>query len=298
MLSPSPALGAALASDATTLCTCWRLTRSDGRVLGFTEHDRDVTAFGTLFAAAAGATPAALDQAAGLAADTTSFQGALSSDALAEPDILAGRYDGATVEIFLVDWSSGEGLLTAAGQLGELRREGLLFTAELLSPADRLNRPVGGTFERTCRARLGDADCGVDLSRPSYRSLLTIARPGTGRLLHVAGIEAFAGDWFSAGTLAFRSGANAGQTLEIRAHRREAGSDLFDLWEAPAFPVVAGDSATATAGCRRSFAACRGKFDNHLNFRGFPHVPGSDAVTRYGVEGALGQSGGSLLGAV
>jgi uncharacterized phage protein (TIGR02218 family) len=60
--------------------------------------------------------------------------------------------------------------------------------------------------------------------------------------------------------------------------------------------MAVGDAGTVVAGCRKTLAVCGSKFANVANFRGFPHVPGSDAVTRYGVQGALGASGGSLFG--
>ncbi len=60
--------------------------------------------------------------------------------------------------------------------------------------------------------------------------------------------------------------------------------------------MAAGDGGTAVAGCRKTLATCKSKFGNVVNFRGFPHIPGVDVVTRYGVEGALGQTGGSIFG--
>ena len=49
-----PALAAHLGEGVTTLCRCWTLTRRDGLVLGFTDHDRDLTVAGTLHGARSG----------------------------------------------------------------------------------------------------------------------------------------------------------------------------------------------------------------------------------------------------
>ena len=49
-----PELAAAIAGPVTTLATCWRLTRKDGIVLGFTDHDEALTFDGTSFEAASG----------------------------------------------------------------------------------------------------------------------------------------------------------------------------------------------------------------------------------------------------
>ncbi len=45
--------------------------------------------------------------------------------------------------------------------------------------------------------------------------------------------------------------------------------------------MQAGDAFTIRPGCDKSFATCRAKFDNAVNFRGFPHVPGTDQVLSY-----------------
>ena len=43
-----------LDSGATTLCWCWRLVRTDGPVLGFTDHDNDIEFNGTVYEAVSG----------------------------------------------------------------------------------------------------------------------------------------------------------------------------------------------------------------------------------------------------
>jgi uncharacterized phage protein (TIGR02218 family) len=40
------------------------------------------------------------------------------------------------------------------------------------------------------------------------------------------------------------------------------------------------------AGCDKAFSTCKKKFDNALNFRGFPHLPGNDVAYSYVVEGS------------
>ncbi|HUH77035.1 MAG TPA: phage BR0599 family protein, partial [Devosia sp.] len=45
--------------------------------------------------------------------------------------------------------------------------------------------------------------------------------------------------------------------------------------------VAVGDTLRVTAGCDRRFASCKAKFGNAVNFRGFPHIPGSDYVLRH-----------------
>ena len=297
MKSLPTGVAAALASGVTTFAYCWRVTRHDGTVLGFIEHDRDLVYAGTIFAAATGFTASQIAQGLGLSVDNMEAQGALSSAAITDGDILAGRYDDAVVDLFWVDWADASmGVQIASGNLGEVKRQGLAFSAEFRSIANRLNQKIGQTYERTCSAQLGDGRCKVDLTSATYRGSATAETAGPTAQIIVAGLSGYAKDWFSGGTLLFTAGANAGLRFEIKSHLRTSGADIVELWMPTPFPVAIGDTATVTAGCRKTFAICKSKFDNHVNFRGFPLVPGTDVVTRYGVEGAFGESGGSIFG--
>ncbi|MCW6509829.1 DUF2163 domain-containing protein [Lichenifustis flavocetrariae] len=297
MKALSAPLAAHLASGSTTMAYCWRVTRHDGIVLGFTEHDRDLVYAGTTFAASTGFSASQIEQSLGLSIDNMNAEGALSSAAITDADILAGRYDDATVELFWVNWSDPSmGITIAAGNIGEVKRQGVAFSAEFRSIANRLNQKIGQTYERTCSAKLGDSRCKIDLTSAAYGGSCVAETAGLTAQIIAAGLSGYAKDWFSGGTLRFTSGANTGLTFELKAHLRTSGVDLLEMWMPTPFPVAIGDTATVTAGCRKTFAVCKSKFDNHVNFRGYPHIPGTDAVTRYGVTGAFGQSGGSLFG--
>ena len=76
-------LTAKLESGVTTLARCWRLTRRDGVVLGFTDHDRDITFEGTTFEAGSGLSASEITASVGLSVDNLEVDGALSSDRLA-----------------------------------------------------------------------------------------------------------------------------------------------------------------------------------------------------------------------
>ena len=296
MKSVPAALAAHLATGATTLAYCWRLTRRDGTVLGFTEHDRDLVYAGTTFSAFSGFTASQIQQSLDLSIDNLNAAGALASADLTETDILAGRYDDAVVELFWVNWAdTTQGITIAVGNLGEVTRGGLAFSAEFRSIANRLNQKIGTTCERFCSAGLGDGRCKVDLTQPAYKATATAQTAGQITEITMTGLSSFAADWFTFGTLTFTGGANAGLALDIKAHLRTSGVDILQLWSPTPFAVAMGDSATVTAGCRKSLTTCLVKFANVANFRGYPHIPGADVVTRYAVQGALDASGGSLF---
>lgn len=79
----------------------------------------------------------------------------------------------------------------------------------------------------------------------------------------------------------------------MKTHNRDAVVSLA-LWQAMPDPIAAGDTFTVTAGCDKTFATCHDRFDNVVNFRGFPHIPGNDFVIRYPLPGEPGNDGSSL----
>jgi uncharacterized phage protein (TIGR02218 family) len=281
-----PGLAAHLASGATTLAWCWRLTRRDGTRLGFTDHDRDIAFDGTTFEAAAGFTASEIKDAVGLSVDNLEVESALSSGRLSEQDLAAGLYDDARVEIFRVNWQAPEErVLIRSGSLGEVRRAGIAFAAEVRGLAHYLQQPKGRLFQYGCDADLGDTRCGIDLNSPAYRGTGTIDSVASARRFTTTGLGGFADDWFTRGLLTFTSGANAGHAVEVKRHELRDGVVTIELWQEPGEMPAAGHTFTVTAGCDKQLATCRAKFANVVNFRGFPHMPGNDFVTSFARPG-------------
>jgi uncharacterized phage protein (TIGR02218 family) len=232
----------------------------------------------------------------GLAADSSELSGALNDDSLNEDDLAAGRYDGATVELWLVDWSEPAlRVLLAKGLVGEVKHAGAAFTAEVRGISDQLNQDSGRLYTATCSADMGDGRCTIDLSTPTFRGSGTVAALLGTSSFTANGLGAYSGTWFAAGKLTFTGGANAGQSVEVKSHRN-TGAVTLELWQAMPEPIAIGDTFTVTAGCDKRFATCHDRFNNIVNFRGFPHVPGNDFVVRYPVPAEPGNDGTSLQG--
>lgn len=288
------ALQAKLDSGVTTLCRCWVIVRNDGEPQGFTDHDRDIVLDDVTCRAGTGLSGSEATQKLGLAVDGSELSGALSDNSLNEADLAAGRYDAASVALWLVDWSEPElRILLAKGTLGEVKREGMAFTAEVRGLSDRLSQTSGRLYTANCSADLGDSRCTVDLGDPAFRGSGTVVAVRATSNFTASGLDGFDDGWFTAGKLSFTSGANAGVAVEVKSHRKGA-MVAFDLWQAMPEPIVAGDTFTVTAGCDKRFASCHDRFDNVVNFRGFPHIPGNDFVIRYPVQGEPGNDGKSF----
>lgn len=275
MKSLSDGLQAHLDSGATTLCWCWRLARRDGVVQGFTDHDRALTFDGVAYQAASGFTASAVQSSLGLSVDNLTLSGALSAETLNESDLAAGLYDNAEIALWRVNWSDvGQRVLMRKGWLGEVTRNGAAFQAEIRGLAQALNQPLGRVFGHLCDADLGDARCGLSIT-PVSGVVVTAA---DNRRFTASGLDGHAAGDFTGGRLVFTTGANAGLAMEVKRHAIAGAIVSIELWQAMPRAVAAGDGFTVTPGCDKQFATCRTRFDNAVNFRGFPFMPGNDAV--------------------
>ena len=296
MRSIPSAFQAKLDCGVTTLAHCWKLTRRDGAMQGFTDHDCNLVIDGLTYRAGTGFTSSEATSRFGLSVDGAEIAGALSDTALLDSDLAAGRYDAASVETWLVDWSDVSlRILTARSTLGEVKREGQAFSAELRGLADSLSQECGRLFTARCGADLGDARCTVDLSTPALRGIGAVASVAATSALVASGLDAFAEGWFTGGKLTWSSGANNGLSVEIKDHRVILGHARLSLWQAMPELLVIGDTFVVTAGCDKQFDTCRDRFANAVNFRGFPQIPGNDFLIAAPDAGG-GNDGRSMAG--
>ncbi len=281
-MSGVAALDAHLSQGTTGVARCWRLTRKDGTQYGFTDHDGPLEFDGTEFKAESGLTAAALSQTTGLSVDNTEAIGALSDAAITEEDIIAGRFDGAEVEAWLVAWADPSArVLQFRGSLGEVSRQNGAFTAELRGLAEKLNEPKGRVYQKPCAAILGDQSCRFDLSQPGFSAELDVVEVDDARIFRFPGLDTFEPRWFEKGRVEILTGAAKGLVGVVKNDRFTGGTRHVELWEPFRAEIVAGDQLRIEAGCDKRMETCRLKFNNLLNFRGFPDIPGDDWLLAY-----------------
>lgn len=281
MAGPSDSFLSHVGSKTTSLARCWGLTRRDGMRFGFTDHDRDLAFEGWTFRADTGLSARALQQGAGLAVDNSAAQGALSDAALREEDIEAGRFDGADLSCWLVNWQEVScRWLQFRGSIGELFRAGGAFEAELRGLTQALNRPLGRIYQKPCTAVLGERACGFDLALPGYHfhgSVAGLTETGQFQWPEAdQGLDGFEPGWFRGGRLTVTSGAAAGLWAMIKDDETQGGYRILTLWAPLRAMVQSGDQLRLEAGCDKRMQTCRLKFNNLANFQGFPDIPGED----------------------
>lgn len=290
----SAELQAHVSSRSTTLCRCWLVRRKDGITLGFTDHDRDLSFDGATFEAGTGLTAAALEQTSGLSVNNTSALGALSAASVTEADLNAGRYDGAEVLSYLVNWdNTAQRVLQFRGTLGEVRNGAGAFEAELRGLTEALNQTRGQLFQSRCGAVLGSARCGFDPSAFGYVKETGVIEVEDGKRFRIEGGAEFEARWFERGRFEVLSGEAAGLVGVVKNDRVDGAERIIELWDSIRAAVVAGDQIRVTAGCDGAKATCIAKFDNLMNFRGFPNIPGEDWLMAY-PSGSGSNDGGSL----
>lgn len=286
MKTCSTRLLAHLAQDSTTAALLWKITRQDGVVMGFTDHDTTITyndgasVNAVTYEPQQGATTSASDTSSDMSASSTDLVGFLEADSITEADIFAGLYNFAVIEVMIVnymDLTMGH-LCWKRATLGEVKPKNGQFTAELRGLEFYLSTSLGETYGPQCRADLGDERCTIDLGPLTQNGSVLTPDPIYPKIKFVpaAGLVGAAG-YFNGGVLTFTSGRNL-------AYRLEVGSwdgTTFVMFEDFPYPVEVGDTFTIEPGCDKTIATCFTKFNNVVNFRGEPNIPGFDQMMIY-----------------
>lgn len=272
------AIQAELDSGTPRLATLWRLTRRDGQVFRFTDHDQDIEQGGVTYLAAVSYNRTATADQSGFAPANMEIESVLDDDVILAEDIIAGLWDYAQVEIWATTWNAPENgqYNYRKGRIGEVSTSDNTYRAEFFGLAKPLLNPVARPYLPGCQAALGDAECTVSLGAHTVTGTIA-AVDGTGMLITDAA-RTEADNTFSYGIVTMTSGSSSGYSMEVKSSLA-AGS--FTLQQPLPFGVAAGDTYSLVKGCDKTFATCKDTFNNAVNFRGFPHMPGMDKVMQY-----------------
>ena len=253
----------------TTHATATKIIRRDTTVEGYTDHDVDLVIGGVTYRASAGYTSGAIERTSDLSAGTSEIVGIIDNVNLSESDLRAGVYDGARVEIRLVDWKTETVVaVLLVGHLGLVEIVDGEYRATLDSIESELRKPIGRIFGLRCDADLGDSRCGVTLSADSG----TVATVTTARRVFSDTGRTEADGHYDGGKVTWLTGANAGRVMDVKKYT--LSSQTIELFEPMPSDIAASDTYTVTRGCDKTFETCRDTFSNVVNFRGYPYIPG------------------------
>ena len=246
LLTLDPTFKASLSKIPSTICWCWLITRRDGGMIGFTSLDVPIAIGGVTYYGTTGFNPGAAQQSQGVdKVDSQTLKGILDRSGISKADLSSGIYDGAQVRRFLVDYTNLPSSLDLdpakhrelpIALIGSKKQNNLGYELQIKDLISKLDNKIGTVTTKTCRANLGDGNCGVDLAPFTHN--LSVTGGNDRRVFSIDGN--FANQYFDQGRLQFTSGANQGLHLDIAYY---TNNQIILAVPAP-FAIAPGDNIT------------------------------------------------------
>lgn len=263
-----------------TAAWCVRIVCTDGTTIRLTTYPFNlIMSNGAVYETDSGYEATSYASNTSMAAASIDLEGFVGVGGITREQIASGVFDNARVYIFKCNYLSpvDDYEPVTSGFFGKTTLTDDRYRIEGMALIDALNQSVGRTYTASCGWVFGDARCGKDLTALDVVGALTSV---TSSRVFRDSSRAEAADYFAAGTIQFTSGANAGlKPLEIKSYAADGTITTFEpAYYAPAI----GDTFVMIPGCRKTLAACRDKWNNVLQYGGFPHMPTSNTYASRG----------------
>lgn len=268
MRSATTDMKTSLHQEQTSLCLCWKFTRNDGRILRFTDLDRDVVVGGETFSANVGiVTSAIVCSATRFSSQTTQVDMPLTPTGMSEADVRNRKWHGATALLSLVDYENPTSALNIfSGNFGRITiNERGIATIEVLSLGNTDTNLASDVYSMTCRNSLGDNKCLVNIE--ALRVDFTVVTVEDDFTIIVDRLPAPSDGWFAFGQLVWDTGDNVGEASEVQTSLL---TNEIGLFYPPTNVIQIGDTGHVYPGCDLLITTCDGKFSNAVNFNGEP----------------------------
>lgn len=256
--------------------TIVKIITKSGTIYGYTDFDSPLIVEGTTYTPAPGLKRTTLTSTAN---DQVSNQelGSGWVDA-PEGDLIAGKFDNALVEVAFCSWKNPSygRVIIQRGNIGVIQWTADGFRADILSHMRQLQRNINFITTANCRHQLfsqfsSNTIGACTLNAASYTYSGTVVAVSVAKLkFSVSGLSQPA-QYCQNGILTWTSGPNAGLKHEVKNHT-VAGSTEIELYLPTFITPAAGNTFSITAGCDKTNATCKTKFNNGVNFGGFPHI--------------------------
>ena len=254
------------------IINCIKLTLLDGTEYGYTDYKSEIPVEGLVYVPSPGLQKVSMNLTANAEVSNQKFgSGWVEAP---EEDLRGGKFDSATIEVSWASWKNPSygRLVVFTGQIGEVTWSEEGFEATVVSYMKNLSVNIGNVFTANCRhtlfsgASLGNCGyCGVD--KASFTSTGSVTAVATNKWVFTIS-NSQADTFYSNGLIKFTSGYNAGLSAVIKSH----ASNQVTLMLPTAFSIQVGDTFEIQAGCDKTLDTCKTKFNNVLNYGGFPHI--------------------------
>jgi uncharacterized phage protein (TIGR02218 family) len=273
MRTLSAALKDHFGGNALTLASLWTITRRDGVVIGYTDHDTDLTVGGMHYVSAPGFNRTSIQNSLDLTVDNLEIEIPFTDGHVTERDVRAGLYDSAAITLTACNFTntSQSTMNLRTGWLGQWVISGGSCTVELRGMAQMLAMYVGENISILCRADFGDKRCKFDKASVTWQGTVATVAPTYFTGAYAAGAPPATLSYLQFGTVTWTSGPNTGFVMEIQ--NSGTGNDIY-FYQPPPYPLSVGDGFAVAAGCDKTRATCATRWHNTVNLRAEPDVPG------------------------
>lgn len=256
-----------LAGELLTTATCWKLKLAGGEVMGFTDYDEDLNIDNILYKSSSGFTASSIILNSDLKTDNLEIEGILNSADIKEEDVLSGKYDFANIEIFIVNYKDlTQGTMNLhSGIFGKVTLSSGRFIVEIRGLSAKLERSIAELYSPACRAQFCDDKCKADTKK--FSKISTITKVIDERRFEDTNLTE-SDEYYKHGVVKFFG------SIAFEGVVKEYKNKVVTLFTSPPYQIFAGDKYSILAGCDKTFPTCRSKFNNTVNFRGEPYIPG------------------------
>lgn len=257
--------------NAINLIKCYDIELRDNKKLFFTNNQIDITYNNVVYTSSNGVDIRTIYNNINLEIDETNISGFIDSDIISEKDIITGKFDNASIEIFLLDMDTKEKISIFCGFIFSISYENNMFLAKVKDKKMLLEKAFSESYSPLCRCSFCDLKC--NLNKKDYTIIGVVSKVINQFEFYTStqDIISKSSDYFSNGSIKIINGKNKDMITEIK---KSDGEQLILKFKFP-FEINIGDKFELTVGCDKEFNTCISKFNNAINFRGEPNLPRS-----------------------
>ena len=190
--------------------------------------------------------------------------------------IYAGEYDDAEIQIGWIgyDQASPERMVLFNGLVGEISFDDTGANIEGMGITTRLESSVGRSYTAKDPFTFGDARWQLNAGSFTKTGAVDYILSQRYKFKVTGDVTSEVDGYYSYGLLTWTSGLNAGVQSEVKVHTVAGGTigTSFELLFPTPYTITIGDTFSTVAGYDGSIDQCKNKFNNVVNFGGFPHI--------------------------
>lgn len=267
-----------IGNTTTNLVRCWKFILKNNDIIGFTNSNKDFVYNNVNYNHFSSCDIDNLKSNLDIENDNFEISNFISSDLIKYDDVLSGKYDNAKIEIFIIDLSNlNDGrVVLLNGRISDIQLKNNVFIASVSGLKDELNKTLCDVYSPICRASFCDTKCKLNKNNYTFSGIVSNIVDKYSFYTNNNTILSKSENYFQNGVIEFTSGLNINQKTEIK----QSLNGLFILSTELPYTININDEFNVVTGCDKKFKTCCSKFNNAINFRGEPHLPGIDLLLK------------------